>query len=253
LTGTTGATGVGVTGPTGIAGPIGATGPTGIEGPVGATGPQGADALWIFSGEWSGGVVYSIGSVVTYSGQTWYCLRYAPLGYGPFGGYVNDYWTLIAQAGANGTTGPAGATGVTGNDGATGVGFTGPTGVSGAVGATGLQGATGPAGSGSSDTFEFTVNFTGTAPTSTSGLPSGWSSSFSGNDVTITHTVNKQVKDVTYWGYTSGTSIWHARYPNATSELSTTNTNKLVSFTMRLSNTVVGCDSGGQARIVCFF
>jgi hypothetical protein len=41
-----------------------------------------------------GGEIYDIGSVVTHGGETWYCIRYAPSGYGPFGGYIDVYWTL---------------------------------------------------------------------------------------------------------------------------------------------------------------
>jgi hypothetical protein len=43
---------------------------------------------------WDGGTIYSIGAVVTHEGQTWNCIQYAPAGYGPFGGYINVYWTL---------------------------------------------------------------------------------------------------------------------------------------------------------------
>jgi hypothetical protein len=43
---------------------------------------------------WDGGTIYNIGAVVTFDNQTWNCIQYAPAGYGPFGGYVNVYWTL---------------------------------------------------------------------------------------------------------------------------------------------------------------
>ena len=101
--------------------------------------------------------------------------------------------------------------------------------------------------------YEFSVTYSGSSPSSVSGLPAGWSASISSNDVTITHTVGKQVKDVTYWGYTAASGLWHARYPTASNELTTTNAGKTSAFTIRISNTVVSCDSGGTARIVCFF
>jgi hypothetical protein len=44
--------------------------------------------------QWDGGTIYNIGAVVTHEGQTWNCIQYAPAGYGPFGGYINVYWTL---------------------------------------------------------------------------------------------------------------------------------------------------------------
>ena len=43
---------------------------------------------------WDGGTIYNIGAVVTHEGQTWNCIQYAPAGYGPFGGYIDVYWTL---------------------------------------------------------------------------------------------------------------------------------------------------------------
>jgi Leucine-rich repeat (LRR) protein len=43
---------------------------------------------------WDGGTIYNIGAVVTHEGQTWNCIQYAPSGYGPFGGYIDVYWTL---------------------------------------------------------------------------------------------------------------------------------------------------------------
>jgi Leucine-rich repeat (LRR) protein len=43
---------------------------------------------------WDGGTIYNIGAIVTHEGQTWNCIQYAPSGYGPFGGYIDVYWTL---------------------------------------------------------------------------------------------------------------------------------------------------------------
>jgi hypothetical protein len=101
--------------------------------------------------------------------------------------------------------------------------------------------------------FEFNVTFSGASPGTITGLPAGWSSAISSNDVTITHTVGKEVKDVTYWGYTAGTDLWHARYPTSTSELTMTGATKTTAFKIRISNSVVSCDTNGTARIVCFF
>ena len=212
-----GATGPqGATGPRGQTGPIGPIGTSGQNGATGVAGPAGATGV-----------------------------------------------SVIGATGPVGATGPQGVTGVTGLTGQTGVsgatGLTGQTGVSGATGLTGPSGATGPAGPsgpaglGTADTFEFTVTFNGSAPQTLSNLPTGWGYSVSSNDVTITHTVGKQVKDVTYWGYTASSDLWHARYPTASNELTTTEGTKSSAFKIRISNTVVSCDSGGTARIVCFF
>jgi hypothetical protein len=222
VTGTTGPSGAtGATGVTGITGPSGAsiTGPTGVTGTTGATGPAG------------------VTGVTGPSGIT-----------GPSG---------VSVTGPSGATGPSGVTGVTGPSGVsgpTGIGVNGVTGVTGATGPVGVTGATGASGVSAADSvFEFNVTFSGSSPGAVTGLPIGWSSSISSNDVTITHTVGKEVKDVTYWGYTAGTDLWHARYPTSTSELTTTGATKTTAFKIRISNSVVSCDTNGTARIVCFF
>lgn len=211
---------VGATGVAGPTGPAGATGPTGAAGPapVVTEGPT-SDSIYV------GGVL-----VQAARGST-----------GPQG-----------ATGVQGATGPAGVTGPQGPTGAQGA--TGVAGATGSVGSLGATGATGPQGPAGIDaTYEFTLNYTGSLPTSVSGLPSGWAASISSNDVTITHTVGRQIKDVTYWGYTAGTDLWHARYPTAANELTMNENTKMTAFTVRVSNTVVGCDSGGNARVVCFF
>jgi len=218
----------GVAGPTGPSGPAGVTGPTGPAPTVTAT----ADPTVVLVG----GV-----PVAAARGQT-----------GPQGPTGPAGVTGATGAGSTGATGMSGVKGQTGVTGATGVpGTPGVSGLSGPVGATGLTGATGP--SAADSVYEFNVTYTGSSPTSITNLPAGWSSSIATNDVTITHTVGRPVNDVTYWGYTSGTGLWHARYPTAANELTTTNSTKTTAFTVRISNTVVGCDAGGSARIVCFF
>jgi hypothetical protein len=220
---TIGATGV--SGPTGATGPAGVTGPTGPAPAVVATGNPNVILI--------GGV-----SVAAAQGST-----------GPQGPAGSTGPQGATGAGATGASGPSGLRGATGVAGVTGP--VGATGVTGPVGATGLQGPTGTA---APDTvYEFNVSYTGTSPTSVYNLPAGWTYSIASNDITITHTVGKEVNDVTYWGYTAGTNLWHARYPSAANELTMNGSTKTTAFTIRVSNTVVGCDSGGLARIICFF
>ena len=114
------------------------------------------DALWDFLGSWSGGQIYNIGAVVTHGGETWYCIKYAPSGYGPFGGYINDYWTLIAAAGSggtSGTSGDSGSSGTSGIDGSIGssgtAGSSGTSGIAGSSGTSGIAGSSGTSGTGS--------------------------------------------------------------------------------------------------------
>ena len=148
IPGTPGLAGVdgktGDTGPTGADGPTGATGPTGYTGPTGPTGPPPT-----YVGPWDGGTIYAIGQMVTYDNSLWYCIQYAPGGYGPFGGYINVYWVLVgvAYTGYTGADGPTGYTGYTGTDGPTGYtgqqGNPGSPGEPGGVGPTGTNGANG--------------------------------------------------------------------------------------------------------------
>jgi hypothetical protein len=92
-----------------IAATVGRQGEQGIQG---ETGDAGADALWNFTGAYSGGSAYAIGDVATYDGQTWYRIN-------ANGGNVGDtpaegtFWTLIAAEGATGPTGATGATDLT--------------------------------------------------------------------------------------------------------------------------------------------
>jgi hypothetical protein len=218
-------------GATGVAGPTGATGPAGVTGPTGpapvvsATGNPNVILV--------GGV-----SVAAAQGST-----------GPQGTTGPTGPQGATGVGATGVTGPAGLRGATGV-----VGVTGPVGATGVTGPAGATGVSGPAGPAAPDTiYEFSVSYTGTSPTSVYNLPAGWSYSIASNDITITHTVGKEVNDVTYWGYTAGTNLWHARYPSAANELTMLGSTKTTAFTIRVSNTVVGCDSGGLARIICFF
>lgn len=214
---------------------VGATGPIGPSGPQGATGPTGP-APEVTAGP-TADTVYVAGVLVTAAqGAT-----------GPQGPQGDD--------GPQGAPGPAGATGPQGLTGPAGpAGQTGPAGDTGATGATGPTGETGPQGpAGIDTTYEFTLNYTGSLPTSITDLPAGWSYSISSNDVTVTHDVGRRVKDVTYWGFASAINIWRARYPTAANELTINNDTQTTAFTIRVSNTVVGCDSGGVARVVCFF
>ena len=71
------------------------------KGQDGAPGTNGADALWNYTGEYSGGAAYAVGDLVTYDGQLWYR-------YNANGGNVGDtpspgLWNLLAAKGADGS------------------------------------------------------------------------------------------------------------------------------------------------------
>ncbi|HUK12713.1 MAG TPA: hypothetical protein VLW17_05365, partial [Thermoanaerobaculaceae bacterium] len=140
LAGAAGATGAaGPTGAPGSNGPIGPTGAAGDTGPTGATGPAGLT----FRNGWVSGASYAVDDAVTYLGSTYICIQATNGSTSPDLDPID--WTLLAEAGAAGPTGPPGQTG---NLGPTGpIGPTGSTGLAGAAGATGAAGPTGAPGS----------------------------------------------------------------------------------------------------------
>lgn len=85
----------------------GTNGTNGINGADGAPGTNGADALWNYTGAYSGGSAYGVGDLATYDGQLWY-RKHAN------GGNVGDtpsegsFWDLIAAKGADVLTGATG-------------------------------------------------------------------------------------------------------------------------------------------------
>lgn len=77
------------------------SGTPGPQGPAGADGADGADALWNFIGEYDNGADYSPGDLVTYNGGTYYRVGEPNPGYPP----GTEYWTTIAEPGADGADG----------------------------------------------------------------------------------------------------------------------------------------------------
>jgi uncharacterized protein (TIGR03437 family) len=140
-TGPAGATGLtGAAGPTGATGAMGPAGPPGANGAPGATGPTGPQGL-TWRNTWSNSTAYSVNDAVAFNGTSYISIQAGtnqPPDTSP------AFWSVLAQAGSTGATGPIGVTGAAGATGATGV--AGPTGATGAPGATGPAGATGPTG-----------------------------------------------------------------------------------------------------------
>jgi hypothetical protein len=78
----------------------------GTPGAPGPAGSNGADAIWNYTGEYSGGAAYAVGDLATYDGQLWYRAN-------ANGGNVGDtpspgFWNLLAAKGADGTNGSSG-------------------------------------------------------------------------------------------------------------------------------------------------
>jgi hypothetical protein len=101
--------------------------------------------------------------------------------------------------------------------------------------------------------YELTVKFTGSTPSSVSGLPSGWSASISGSDITVTHTVGKAIKSIQYWGYSVSGGLERYRLPSASNEVTIPTTSANSQFVFRISTAVAGADTDGTARIVMSF
>ena len=141
--GDTGATGPqGPKGDTGATGPQGSKGDTGAVGAKGATGATGATGTSLrIKGAWAASTAYVNNAqyidIVTQGGNTYACKT----GHTSSTAFDSTSWTLIAQKGATGATGPQGPKGDTGA-----TGPQGPKGDTGATGAKGATGATGPAG-----------------------------------------------------------------------------------------------------------
>ena len=102
-------------GPKGDKGDTGAQGATGPTGPQGVPGQDGADAVWDFRGAFDPLNSYEVGDIVTYAGQTWYCI----VASGPSSTPGSGNWTLLAAKGSQGDTGPQGEQGVQGEAGET--------------------------------------------------------------------------------------------------------------------------------------
>ena len=99
----------GIQGIQGEQGPQGIQGVQGEQGIQGVAGTDGADALWNYLGEYNGGLIYTVGDVVTYNGQLWYRNVYTSAGYVP--DVSSEYWDLLAAKGADGAQGPQGEPG----------------------------------------------------------------------------------------------------------------------------------------------
>jgi hypothetical protein len=143
---------IGATGSQGPAGPAGAPGSQGPAGPTGATGAPGMN----FRGQWSPAVFYSLNDAVSFDGSTYLALA---SGSNQQPDQNAQAWTVIAQAGSQGPTGPAGTAATL----SIGTVSTLPAGSSATVANSGTpqdailnfgipQGATGPPGSGSTST-----------------------------------------------------------------------------------------------------
>jgi hypothetical protein len=80
----------------------------GIKGDTGNVGDAGADALWNYTGAYSGGASYAVGDLAFFNGQFFYRKNSngGNVGDTPFDG--SSFWDLLAAKGDEGDVGPTG-------------------------------------------------------------------------------------------------------------------------------------------------
>ncbi len=107
------------------------------------------------------------------------------------------------------------------------------------------------ASSGNAGSYNFIVNFDGAGnPASTSGLPSGWSTSISGAEITVTHNMGMPPCAITYFGLdTSGTPTWRYRVPTASNEAKFTNAAMNTQFTITVNTAITAASLSSSAKV----
>ena len=106
--------------------------------------------------------------------------------------------------------------------------------------------------------YTFRVNFDGTGNVaSTANLPSGWSTSIAGNVITVTHSVGRNLKNVTYLGHDAGTTSFQLRYPTsgfqATVPDTGSSTLSTTQFKINVNSSVTGADLSGHCIVNTVF
>lgn len=134
-------------------------------------------------------------------------------------------------------------------------GLQGLQGSNGSQGTIGLQGPAGSGGTSSSSKFTFKVNFVNGEPSTVIDLPTGWTSTVSGSNVSINHSVNDFPKIITYLGYNSDLSPPQLRYrvPTAANEMFIVESTKTSRFTFIISSSVAASSSSGYALVTVTF
>ena len=169
------------------------------------------------------------------------------------GGYA------VTQVGEAGEQGPQGIQGETGPQGEQGpMGPQGSPGVNGSDGLIGPEGPMGPQGAESpiGSLYIFKINYNNSSNiTSVDALDSGWSVSYSGNNVTATHNLGLPVKIVIIRGWRPADSTWHYLLPTSTMELIVDNSYTYVKLNGAGATSVgtVGNDSAAYALVYCYF
>ena len=101
--------------------------------------------------------------------------------------------------------------------------------------------------------YQFTVTFDGDGNLDTfSDLPAGWSASLVGNKITVTHSVNRMPKNISYWGF-DNTNGWQLRFPNAGFQATIPFGSETTSIIIDINSTVAGADASSTAKVNVIF
>ena len=106
--------------------------------------------------------------------------------------------------------------------------------------------------------YTFRVNFDGGGNVlTTQDLPSGWSSSIAGNIITITHSVGRNMKNITYLGYDAATTAFQLRHPTSGFQATVPDTGSqtlsTTQFKLNVNSSVTGADLSGHAIVNAVF
>jgi hypothetical protein len=102
-------------------------------------------------------------------------------------------------------------------------------------------------------TFQFMVKFTGSNPSGVYDLPTGWTATISGSQVTVNHTVGIPLKNLFFWGVSTAGGVQRMRLPSASNEVTIPLTLLNSQFTAAITTAVSGSDTDGSVRVVVIF
>jgi hypothetical protein len=101
--------------------------------------------------------------------------------------------------------------------------------------------------------YQFRANFDGTGNLDTvTELPSGWTYTKNDNIATLTHTVSRYPKSVSYLGH-STVGVLRMRFPTAGYEVRIPDDDRTTIFTVNLTAAVTGADLSQYAYVVVTF
>jgi hypothetical protein len=110
-------------------------------------------------------------------------------------------------------------------------------------------------GTGTSNSFTFKVNYSGSNPNTVTELPVGWSAVVGGSNVTITHNVGTFPKLMTFLGYNNDSSPASLKYrvPSAANEMIIVDSTKNSIFTFAITTAVTASSLSQYALVTVLF